>query len=132
MHVQVPSIATMSHIDQCWEVLSSSKKEPVGKGRYMDPLTMVLKEVRLTVLNLCQGFSKIIEPFFTLNRSSKVCKNQVQEPTLKHRFFVDSFMFCDSENCQRTGTEGLFDFFFISLLKMRPKVINKIKEPAQH
>jgi hypothetical protein len=53
---------------------------------------MVLKEVRLTVLNLCQGFSKMIEPFFTLNWSSKVCKNQVQEPTLKHWFFVDSFM----------------------------------------
>jgi len=92
MHVQVPSIATMSHIDQCWEVLSSSKKEPVGKGRYTDPSTMVLKEVRVTVLNLCQGFSKIIDLFFTLNWSSKVCKNQVQEPTIKHWFFVDSFM----------------------------------------
>jgi hypothetical protein len=33
MLVQVPSIAKMSHIDQCWEDLSSSKKEPVGKGR---------------------------------------------------------------------------------------------------
>jgi hypothetical protein len=53
----------MSHIDQCWEVLSSSKKEPVGKGRYMDPSTMVLKEVRVTVLNLCQGLLKSIELF---------------------------------------------------------------------